>query len=96
MWEGYKENVLNMHGLKSLVKSPVMPNPNLAIAGDDEMANVGLRIFVDQHLPMPGPVLDKITNQSYEKVAAKGKNDVLTADNFVMDDFDLGPAIAYD
>lgn len=95
MLENYQRNLFNAHGLKSLFKSPVMPAQNLAIAGDDEMASVGLRIFCDQRQPIPGPVIDKVTNMSYEKVAEKGKGDYVTIDNFVTDDFDIGDPVIY-
>lgn len=93
MMNGYKERILNGHGLKALIKSPEMPNTNLAIGGDDTMSSVPLLIFCDQHLPIPAPVLDNIKNMSYEQVAEKGKADIVTLDNFVTDDFQLGDAI---
>lgn len=93
MLNGYKENTLNMHGLKALLKNPVMPAERLAIGGDDTMQSIPLLIFCDQHLPIPAPVLDTINNTSYEKVAEKGKGDIVTMDNFVTDDFQLGDAI---
>lgn len=93
MLNGYKNTVLNRHGLKALIKPPVLPDESLAIGGDDNMANIPLLIFCDQHLPIPGPVVDTINNMSYEKVAEKGKADYVTMDNFVTDDFDLGDAI---
>lgn len=93
MYDGYKQGILNIHGLKSLIKAPTMPNPAMAIAGDDEMENIPLLIFCDQHLPMPGPMTDKEINQSYEKMARKGVADYVTIDNFVTDDFDIGPAM---
>ena len=93
MLNGYKENNLNMHGLKALLKAPVLPAERLAIGGDDTMQSIPLRIFCDQHLPIPAPVLDTINNSSYEKTVAKGSGDVVTMDNFVTDDFQLGEAI---
>lgn len=89
MYNGYNK-IFNGHGLKALLKSPTMPNPNLAIADDDEMSNVPLVIFRDQHLPMPAPTMEAIYNMSYEKTAKKGANDTLSMQDFVTDDFQLG------
>ena len=89
MYNGYRK-IFNGHGLKALLKAPEMPNPNLAIADDDEMSNVPLTIFKDQHLPMPGPTVESVYNLPYEKTAKKGANDTLSMDNFVTDDFNLG------
>ena len=83
-------NIINAQGLNALLKNPVMPNPNLAIANDDEMSNVPLVIFRDQHLPMPGATMEAIYNMSYEKTAKKGAGDTLSMDDFVTDDFNLG------
>ncbi len=93
MLNGYKNSILNGHGLKALVKSPTLPNENLGVGDDDNKANIPLLIFCDQHLPIPGPVVDTLDNMAYEKVAAKGKADFVTIDNFVTDNFDLGNAI---
>ena len=83
-------SMINAHGLAAMLKAPVMPNPNLAVANDDEMSNVPLVIFREQHLPMPGPTMEHIYNIPYEKTAAKGANDTLSMDDFVTDNFDLG------
>lgn len=83
-------NMINGQALKALCKCPVMPNPNLAVANDDEMSNVPLVIFRDQHLPMPAPTMEHIYNLSYEKTAKKGVNDTISLEDFVTDDFDLG------
>lgn len=90
MLDGYKESFLNMHALRALIKPPVMPAKNLAIAGDDEMSNIPLIIFTFQRSPELPPEMDKLTNKAYEDVAVKGKNDVVQLDNFVTDDFNLG------
>lgn len=90
MLEGYCRPIQNAHGLKALLKSPLFPNENLAVAGDDQMQNIPLLIFCDQHLPIPGPTMDKINTQSYEKLALDGRGDYVTIDNFVTDDFDIG------
>ena len=92
MLEGVCRNIFNAHGLKAITKQPVRPNRNLAIGGDDEMSNIPLVIFRDQHLPMPAPVVESIYNLPYEKTAIKGANDTLSMDNFVTDDFNLGAA----
>lgn len=89
MLNGYR-NIFNAHALKAVMKQPERPNRNLAIGGDDEMSNVPLVIFRDQHLPMPSPVVESIYNLPYEKTALKGANDTLSMENFVTDDFDLG------
>ena len=83
-------NMVNAHAFAALAKVPVMPNPALAIADDDEMSNVPLVIFRDQHLPMPGPTMEHIYNLPYEKTAKKGANDTVSMDDFVTDDFQLG------
>lgn len=93
MLNGYKENNLNIHGLKALLKNPTMPDESLGIGDDDTRTSIPLLIFCDQHLPIPGVVLDTVNNSSYEKEAAKGSGDVVTLDNFVTDDFQLGAAI---
>ena len=96
MMEGYKNNILNNHALKSLIKAPTRPAEKLAIGGDDQMQNIPLMIFADQHLPMPGPTMDKTQNQSYEKLALNGKGDYVTIDNFETNDFDIGrPLVDY-
>lgn len=89
MFPGYR-NIFNAHGLKSLLKCPVMPAANLAIAGDDEMSDVPLVIFRDQHLPIPGPTMESVYNLPYEKTAKKGAGDTLSMNDFVTDDFQLG------
>lgn len=91
MLEGYYRNLQNAFGLKALTKQAVMPNPNLAIAGDDEMMNVPLLIFRDQHLRMPGPVTEDIISLPYEKTAVKGTNDTLSIEDFPTTNFQLGP-----
>lgn len=96
MLEGYNRGMLNGHALKALLKTPLKPAAALAIGGDDQMQNIPLMIFADQHLPIPGPTMDKTQNQSYEKLALNGKGDYITIDNFVTDDFDIGrPLIDY-
>lgn len=89
MYDGYR-NIFNGHALRALTKAPQMPAKNLAIGGDDEMSNVPLVIFRDQHLPMPGPTMESIYNLPYEKTAKKGANDTLSMADFVTDDFQLG------
>ncbi len=89
MYPVYK-SMLNAHALAALTKPPEMPNPAMAVGGDDEMENVPLRIFRDQHMPMPSPVMEHIYNLPYEKTAAKGANDTLSMENFETDDFNLG------
>lgn len=91
MMEGYYKNLQNAFALKALTKQAVMPNPNLAIAGDDEMMNVPLLIFRDQHLRMPGPITEDILTMPYEKTAVKGANDTLSIEHFPTTDFQLGP-----
>lgn len=91
MLEGYYRNLQNAFGLKALTKQAVMPNPNLAIAGDDEMMNVPLLIFRDQHLRIPGAVTEDIISMPYEKTAVKGANDTLSIEDFTTTDFQLGP-----
>jgi len=96
MMDGYRQGVLNVHALKALTKPAIMPPAALAISGDDQMQNIPLRIFCDQHLPMPSPTVDKTQNMSYEKLALNGKGDYVTIDNFSTDDFDIGrPLINY-
>lgn len=92
MLEGVMRNIYNAHGLKALAKDAVRPNRNLAIGGDDEMSNIPLVIFRDQHMPMPAPVVESVYNLPYEKTAIKGANDTLSLDDFVTDDFSLGAA----
>lgn len=94
MLNGYKQSVLNMHGLKSLLKAPDMPNENLAIGGDDMMCSVPLLIFCNQQPPMPTPLVDNIANSSYEKQGITGDGVAVEIGNFVTDDFDLGAAMA--
>ena len=89
MYPAYR-SMINAQGYNALAKLPVMPNPNLAVANDDEMSNVPLVIFRDQHLPMPGATMEAIYNLPYEKTAKKGANDTLSMDDFVTDDFNLG------
>lgn len=93
MMDGYRQQILNMHGLKALTKSPLIPAQALAIGIDNQMASVPLAIFCDHHLPMPTPTMDKTTNQSYEKMAVNGRGDYVTIDNFVTDDFDIGTPV---
>ena len=92
MLDGYKERNLNIHGLKALLKNPIMPDMNLGIGDDDTRVSIPLLIFCDQHLPIPGVVMDT-ANSSYEKEAVKGAGDTLSIDNFVTDDFSLGDSI---
>lgn len=94
MMNGYRQSILNNHALKALLKPAVMPPAALSIAGDDQMQNIPLLIFTDQHLPIPGPTMDKIQNQSYEKLALDGRGDYVTIDNFVTDDFDIGRPVS--
>lgn len=89
MFPGYK-NIVNALGLKSLLKTPVMPNPNLAIADDDEMSDIPLLIFTHQNPRPVAPVVPNITELPYEKTAVKGANDTLDMKDFVTDDFNLG------
>lgn len=91
MLEGYYKNLQNAFALKAITKNAVMPNPNLAIAGDDEMMNIPLLIFRDQHLRIPGAVTEDIISMPYEKTAEKGANDTLSINDFPTDDFQLGP-----
>ena len=90
MLEGYLRGLQNAHALRALTKAPCRPPEKLAISGDDQMQNIPLLIFCDQHLPIPGPTMDKIQNQSYEKLAQNGRGDYVTIDNFETDDFDIG------
>ena len=90
MLDGYKQGILNIHAINALLKSPLLPPDKLAIASADQMQNIPLMIFADQHLPIPGPTVEKIQNQSYEKLALNGQGDYVTIDNFVTDDFDIG------
>lgn len=80
----------NMHGLQAMLRSPVMPDKSLAIAGDDEMSNVPLLVFRDPSLPMPGPMTEDPLYTPYEKTAVKGAGDTLKLDYFVTDEFSLG------
>lgn len=89
MFEGYKK-LQNAHALRSLLHSPVMPNPNLAVACDDEMSNIPLVIFRDQHLPMPQATLPDVMSIPYEKAVPKGSGETLSLEDFVTDDFELG------
>ena len=91
MLEGYYKNLQNAFALKAITKRAVMPNPNLAVAGDVEMMNVPLLIFRDQHLRIPGPITEEVLTMPYEKTAIKGANDVLSINDFPTDDFQLGP-----
>lgn len=86
MFPAYR-NMINAQAFKSLTKGAVMPPAKLAVGGDDEMSNVPLIIFRDQHLPMPQPVTPNANYISYEKVAVNGAGDTLSLDNFVTDDF---------
>lgn len=90
MFPDYR-SMINRQAYQALTKSPVMPPAKLSIAGDDEMSNVPLLIFRDQHLPLPQPVTQRMTELSYEKTAMDGAGDTLSLDNFVTDDFQLGP-----
>lgn len=92
MLDGTLRPLQNAFALKAIMKNPVMPNKNLAVAGDDEMSNVPLVIFRDQHQPMPAPVLPNVMDISYEQAAVKGAGDTLSMDDFVTDDFAIGPA----
>lgn len=89
MFPGYK-NITNAFGLKALLKIPIMPNPNLAIADDDEMSNIPLLIFTKQNPRIAPPVMPNIMDLPYEKTAVKGANDTLDMTDFVTDDFQLG------
>ena len=90
MFNGYKENILNIHGLKSLLRAPLIPAENLAIGGDDIMTSIPLRIFCYQQPPMPAPTYDSVKNTEYHDLAEKGAADYVTIANFVTDDFTLG------
>ena len=90
MFPAYR-NMMNLQALRALTKAPVMPPANLAVAGDDEMSNVPLIIFRDQHLPLPQPVTPNPNYIAYEKSVADGSGQTLSMDNFVTDDFQLGP-----
>lgn len=87
-------DMMNAQGLKSLLKIPEMPNPALAVAGDDEMSNVPMVIFTYQGPRPATPVVEKLTTLPYEKTAIKGANDTLSMDDFPTDDFDLGAEYA--
>lgn len=89
MYPKYR-NMVNLFGLKSLMKAPTMPPANLSVAGDDEMSNVPLVIFRDQHQRIPGAVVPKASQLYYEDVVEKGSGNTLSLDNFSTDDFDLG------
>ena len=90
MLEGINRQMQNMHGLRSLIKIPLMPPEKLAIAGDDNMQSIPLQIFMEQHLPAVEPTIEKIQNQSYEKLALNGLGDYVTLENFETDDFNIG------
>ena len=93
MMNGYHKTIRS-HGLKSLIKCPTMPNPNLAIGADDEMSDVPLLIFRNQKQPSQKAVLPNVSTLTYEETAAKGANDTLSMENFVTDDFQLGDIYA--
>ena len=90
MLEGYYKGLQNSHAVRSLIKTPLMPHVKLAIAGDDNMQNIPLKIFMEQNLPMPEPTMEKIQNQSYEKLALNGVGDYVTMDDFETDNFSIG------
>lgn len=93
MLDGYR-NIQNMHGLQALLRGPVMPNPAMAIADDDEMSTVPIVLFRDQHLPPAAPVVESPLYTPYEKAVAKGSGNTLSMDDFVTDDFSLGDEYA--
>ena len=85
-------SMINCQALKALTRNPTMPNPAMAVGGDDEMSNVPLVIFRDQHLPMPGPTMEHIYNlpSLNKSFFLQGANDTLSMEDFVTDDFNLG------
>lgn len=89
MLEGYRLTQ-NAHGLQALLKRPVFPAKNMSIAQDDEMSNVPLLIFRDQHLPMPGPTVDNPLYTPYEKAVGKGSGETLSMEDFETENFTLG------
>lgn len=89
MFNGYR-NIFNLQGLKSLIKSPTIPAHNLAIGDADEKSDIPLVIFKEQGTMPRTAKVPRLNELPYEKTAIKGANDVLTNDNFVMDDFDIG------
>ena len=89
MLNGYR-NLLNLHGFRAMMKGATMPNPAMAIGGDDEMSDTGIVIFTHQNLPAPVPTVEAIYNLPYEALAVKGANDTLSMEDFVTDDFTLG------
>lgn len=80
----------NAHGLQAHLRQPVFPNKNMAIAHDDEMSNVPLLIFRDQHLPMPGPTVDNPLYTPFEKTGVKGAGNTLSMEDFETNNFTLG------
>lgn len=91
MFERITRQRFNAHGLKSLLKPVEKPNENLAIGGDDEMSDVPVVIYRGACLPQPTPLVEHIYNLPYEKTAKKGAGDTLSMEDFVTNDFDLGP-----
>lgn len=92
MLSGYKK-VINAQGLKSLIKRPIMPPHNLAVGDSDIKRDIPLLIFTEQGTMPQKAKMPKYNKIPYEKTAIKGTNDSLSTDNFVTDDFQLGPAI---
>ena len=93
MMDGYR-NIFNGHGLKSLLKNPLTPPPNLAIGDDDERADIPLVIFTEQGTMPRTAKVPHASELPYEKTAEKGVNDSLSTQNFVVDDFDIGEPFA--
>ena len=72
------------------MKDPEFPAKAMAIANDDEMSNVPLLIFRDQHMPMPGPTVDNPLYTPYEKAVGKGSGNTLSMEDFETENFTLG------
>lgn len=89
MYNQYR-NMCNAQGARALLKSPVMPNPNLAVADDDYKADVPVLIFTQQHQPAQRPVTVNPYTLPYEKTAVKGAGDSLSEADFVTNNFDIG------
>ena len=82
--------LLNQHALKSLLKSPEIPDVSLAVGEDEKRDNVPLLIFTEQHLPMPTPEIVSERMQSYEDVQLDGTGASLSLDYFSTDNFSIG------
>ena len=84
------KELLNMHALKSLLKSPETPDVSLAVGEDEKRDNVPLLIFTEQHLPQPMPEIVSERMLSYEDVQLDGMGASLSLDDFSTDNFSIG------